>query len=174
MQGIAMTEITFLSAAETGRQIDSGKLDARDVTEAYLAAIDAHEATDRIYVRVMADSARAEAAEAAARETWEEACAKVEIGELYAVFNLPQINQVYMMFLARLDEPEFDAGSESLECRLYDEAEIPWQQLAFPTIEHTLRFFFDDRRQDRFGLHFGDIIRDGSGTVLLPRRESAT
>ena len=67
MQGIAMTEITFLSAAETGRQIDSGKLDARDVTEAYLAAIDAHEATDRIYVRVMADSARAEAAEAAAR-----------------------------------------------------------------------------------------------------------
>lgn len=62
-----MTEINFLSAAETGRQIDSGKLDARDVTEAYLSAIESHEATDTIYVRVMADSARAEAAEAAER-----------------------------------------------------------------------------------------------------------
>lgn len=62
-----MTEINFLTAAETGRQIDSGKLDARDVTEAYLSAIEAHHATDTIYVRVMADSARAEAAEAAAR-----------------------------------------------------------------------------------------------------------
>ena len=62
-----MTEINFLSAAETGRQIDSGKLDARDVTEAYLSAIEAHEAAGAVYVRVMADSARAEAAEAAAR-----------------------------------------------------------------------------------------------------------
>lgn len=62
-----MTEINFLTAAETGRQIESGKLDARDVTEAYLGAIDAHHATDTIYVRVMAESARAEAAEAAAR-----------------------------------------------------------------------------------------------------------
>jgi len=62
-----MTEINFLTAAETGRQIESGKLDARDVTEAYLGAIDAHQASDTIYVRVMAESARAEAAEAAAR-----------------------------------------------------------------------------------------------------------
>jgi aspartyl-tRNA(Asn)/glutamyl-tRNA(Gln) amidotransferase subunit A len=62
-----MTDINFLTAAETGRQIESGALDARDVTEAYLNAIEAHEATDTIYVRVMADSARTEAAEAAAR-----------------------------------------------------------------------------------------------------------
>ncbi len=62
-----MTDITYLSAAETGRRIESGNLNARDVTEAYLAAIDAHEATDKIYVRVMADTARAEAAEAAER-----------------------------------------------------------------------------------------------------------
>lgn len=62
-----MTDINFLTAAETGRQIESGQLDARDVTEAYLGAIDAHKASDTVYVRVMAESARAEAAEAAAR-----------------------------------------------------------------------------------------------------------
>lgn len=62
-----MTDITYLTAAETGRQIESGALDARDVTEAYLSAIEAHEAKDLVYVRVTAETARAEAAEAAAR-----------------------------------------------------------------------------------------------------------
>ena len=109
-------------------------------------------------------------AEAAARETLEEACARVEVGELYAVFNLPQINQVYMMFLADLPVLEFAPGSESLECRLYHEHEIPWSELAFPTITHTLKFFFEDRRQGRFRLHFGDIIRENGEAVLLERR----
>lgn len=110
-------------------------------------------------------------AEAAARETWEEACARVEIGELFAIFNLPQINQVYMMFLAEMPEPDFAAGSESLACKLYEEGQIPWSELAFPTITHTLEFFFSDREQGRFGLHFGDIIREGSRTTWLPKRE---
>ena len=112
-------------------------------------------------------------AEAAARETWEEACARVDVGELFAVFNLPQINQVYMMFLADLPSPDFSAGSESLECRLYDETEIPWDELAFPTITHTLEFFFADRQRGRYALHFGDIIRDGSRTVWMPKREAS-
>lgn len=113
--------------------------------------------------------------EAAARETWEEACCRVEVGQLYAMFNLPQINQVYMMFLARLTEPEFAPGSESLECRLYREEEVPWPELAFPTITHTLKFFFDDRRSGDYPLHVGDIVRDGQESVLYPRRpEPAT
>ncbi|MEQ8497063.1 MAG: NUDIX hydrolase, partial [Gammaproteobacteria bacterium] len=105
-------------------------------------------------------------AEAAARETLEEACAQVVIGELFAVFNLPQINQVYMMFLAALPALEFGPGSESLECRLCREDEIPWSELAFPTITHTLKFFFEDRRDGRFRLHFGDIVREGGEAVL--------
>lgn len=110
-------------------------------------------------------------AEAAARETWEEACAKVTVGELYAIFNLPQINQVYMMFLADMPELEFAAGSESLECRLYSEHEIPWPELAFPTITHTLKFYFEDRRKGEFHQHFGDIVRDGQDTTFLARRK---
>lgn len=108
--------------------------------------------------------------EAAARETWEEALAKVEVGELFTIFNLPQINQVYMMFLATLPQLEFGPGTESLECRLYGENEIPWADLAFPTITHTLEHFFADRREGRFALHVGDIVREGSRTLLLPRR----
>ena len=94
--------------------------------------------------------------EAAARETREEACAEVEIHGLYTLINLPHINQVYMIFRADLDGG-FDAGPESLEVALFEEHEIPWGELAFPTIERTLRHFYDDRREDAFPLHVSDI-----------------
>ena len=108
--------------------------------------------------------------EAAARETLEEASTQVEILDLFAVFNLPQINQVYMMFKAVLPTLEFSPGSESLECKLYHEQEIPWSELAFPTITHTLEFFFSDRKKNDFGLHLGDIVREGQQAVLIPHR----
>jgi ADP-ribose pyrophosphatase YjhB (NUDIX family) len=112
-------------------------------------------------------------AEAAARETWEEACTRVDVRELYAIFNLPQINQVYMMFLAHMPVLEFAAGTESLECRLYSEDKVPWPELAFPTITHTLKFYFEDYKNGRFEQHFGDIIRDGQESVFLARRADA-
>src|SRR5690606_10133095 len=56
--------------------------------------------------------------EGAARETLEEACARVAIKDLYALYNLPHINQVYVMFLAELAAPEFSPGPESLDVRL--------------------------------------------------------
>ena len=108
--------------------------------------------------------------EAAARETWEEACCRVEVGELFTIFNLPQINQVYMMFLAHVPSLEFAPGTESLECRLYDEADIPWDELAFPTITHTLRYFFADRERQSYQLHVADIVREGQNSILHARR----
>ena len=110
--------------------------------------------------------------EAAARETREEAAIQVDILDLFAVFNLPHINQVYMMFRASLPVLDFSAGDESLECRLYREDEIPWPELAFPTITHTLKFYFEDRKQGAFDLHCADIIRDGQQSVLVPRRSA--
>jgi len=95
----------------------------------------------------------------AARETLEEANARVELGALYAVISLPQIAQVYMMFRARLLDLEFGPGTESLEVRLFEEAEIPWEQIAFRTIGRTLRRYFLDRRMGRFGLHVSAIER---------------
>jgi ADP-ribose pyrophosphatase YjhB (NUDIX family) len=97
--------------------------------------------------------------EGAARETLEEASARVEVAGLYALFNLPHVNQVYLMFRARLLDLDYGPGPESLEVRLYEEREIPWGEIAFPVIEETLRLYFDDRRKGRFRLHVGDIRR---------------
>jgi len=84
-------------------------------------------------------------AEGAARETLEEALARVEIDRLYALFNIPHINQVYLMFRARLLDLEFAPGPESLEVALFREDEIPWQELAFPVVKETLERYFRDR-----------------------------
>ena len=78
-----------------------------------------------------------------------------------------------MMFLAVMPALEFGPGTESLDCRLYDEPDIPWDQLAFPTITHTLRYCFDDRRRGNYSLHFADIVREGGETILLARRDAA-
>lgn len=97
--------------------------------------------------------------EGAMRETLEEAAARVKIKQLYTLFNLPHINQVYVMFLADLTAPEFGPGPESLEVTLCDERDIPWDDIAFPVIEQTLKLYFEDRRRGRFGVHSGDIVR---------------
>jgi ADP-ribose pyrophosphatase YjhB (NUDIX family) len=95
----------------------------------------------------------------AARETQEEACAEVEVESLYTLFNLPHINQVYLLFRSRLLNLDFTAGEESLEVGLFEEAEIPWDEIAFPVVKETLRLYFSDRESGRFPLRGGTIER---------------
>jgi ADP-ribose pyrophosphatase YjhB (NUDIX family) len=90
------------------------------------------------------------ASQGAAREALEEANAHVEIEDLYTVYSIPHISQVYMMFRARLVDLDFSAGPESLEVRLFHEDEIPWEEMAFRTIGRTLRNYFLDRRLGHF------------------------
>ncbi|MCX4025538.1 NUDIX hydrolase [Endozoicomonas sp. SM1973] len=97
--------------------------------------------------------------QAAQRETWEEALATVEQLELYTVFNLPHISQVYMIFRAQLKEPKFGSGEESYDVQLFNETDIPWQQLAFPTIEKTLQHYFVDRQSGSFPVRVEDITQ---------------
>ena len=99
--------------------------------------------------------------EAAIRETREEANARIQIKGLYVVINLPEVNQVYMMFRAELLDLDFGPGTESLDVRLCSEADIPWDELAFGTIRHTLNYYFNDRREGAFPLHMGDIVKEG-------------
>ncbi len=102
----------------------------------------------------------------ARRETLEEANARVEIDDLFALYNLPHINQVYMLFRARLLDLDFRPGSETLETRLVDETEVPWNELAFVTVRNTLTHYFNDRRSGRFTLHMGTIEPMGRGGAL--------
>jgi ADP-ribose pyrophosphatase YjhB (NUDIX family) len=95
----------------------------------------------------------------AARETAEEARARVEIGPLYTLISLPHINQIYVMFRARLLDLDFGTGHESLEVRLFDEDEIPWSEIAFRTITRTLRNFFLDRRLGAFPTRASALVR---------------
>ncbi|MBX3706505.1 MAG: NUDIX hydrolase [Pseudomonadales bacterium] len=102
-----------------------------------------------------------ETAEAGAiRETWEEARARVEVDELYTLFSLPHISQIYMFFRARLLAPEFGAGEESQAVELFREDEIPWDQLAFPVVRETLEHYFSDRQNATFRTRTASLIVD--------------
>lgn len=96
-------------------------------------------------------------AEGALRETVEEANARAEIIDLYTVFSLPHISQVYMFYRARLLDLDFYPGEESLETEMFAEHEIPWDHLAFPVITETLKHFFDDLTRDHFPVRNQDI-----------------
>jgi ADP-ribose pyrophosphatase YjhB (NUDIX family) len=97
--------------------------------------------------------------EGAMRETLEEANARVEVLDLYTLISLPQIHQVYMMFRARLTDLDFGPGTESLEVALFDEADIPWETLAFRTITRTLRNYFLDRKLGAFPNRISALVR---------------
>jgi len=98
------------------------------------------------------------AAAAAARETLEEAGARVELGEPFSLISVPYVNQVHLFYRARLLDLDFKAGEESLEVALYDEAAIPWKEIAFRTVAATLRHWFADRGRGAFGFHAEDIL----------------
>ncbi len=95
--------------------------------------------------------------EGALREALEEAHARVEIGPFFALYNIPHINQVYVLFRARLLDLDFRSGLETIEVKLFDETEIPWDRLAFATVRNTLHHYFADRRGGEYKFHMGTI-----------------
>lgn len=98
-------------------------------------------------------------AQGAIRETLEEANASVSVEMLYSLINIPHINQVYLIFHARLADPVFSAGSESLDVALFSREEIPWNGIAFPAVTKTLEWYFADKSRGFLTTHTGDIIR---------------
>ena len=98
-------------------------------------------------------------AQGAARETLEEANAVVEIGEIYALYNVPHINQVYVLYRAQLLDLNFGPTSESSEVKLCHEADIPRDHLAFATVRNTLQHYYADRKAGQYQFHVGTIER---------------
>jgi ADP-ribose pyrophosphatase YjhB (NUDIX family) len=93
----------------------------------------------------------------AARETAEEACARLGESELFALIDITHISQVHVFYRAPLLDLDFAPGTESLETRLFREDEIPWELLAFRSVALCLRYYFADRRSGRMGIHVDAI-----------------
>ena len=96
-------------------------------------------------------------AEGAARETDEEAGAAYEMQALFSVMNVVRVGQVHFYYRARLLNTDFSPGHETMEAKLFTEAQIPWDDLAFRTVRETLVHYFDDRRKGAFGFHVLDV-----------------
>lgn len=88
--------------------------------------------------------------EAALREAREEACADIEIDAVLAVYSIPRLSQVQVIHVARLRGGKFAAGEESLEVRLFNWDDIPWNDLAFPSVHWALRHFRQISGQNKF------------------------
>lgn len=95
----------------------------------------------------------------AARETWEEARARVGDQQLYRLFDLPYISQVYMFYRATVVAGEYGVGPESSAVELFAEHEIPWREIAFPVVRDTLKEYFSDRRNDHYPVRVSSITR---------------
>jgi len=93
----------------------------------------------------------------ALRETWEEARAEVDSPQLYRMFELPYINQVYILYRGMLRAGSYAAGPESLEVKLFTEQQIPWTELAFPIVTDTLKEYFDDRKKAYFPVRISEV-----------------
>ena len=103
----------------------------------------------------------------AERETWEEARARVVIKDLFLTANLPHINQIYMLFRAHLVDAAFEPGPESLDVALFDEAEIPWDEIAFPVISTALELYFKSRRSGDWTPRMVDIYRNQDQALVI-------
>jgi ADP-ribose pyrophosphatase YjhB (NUDIX family) len=96
-------------------------------------------------------------AQAALRETLEEAGAQVELGAPFTMISVPHVNQVHLFYRARVLGLEFKPGEESLEVALWEEGAIPWKEIAFRTVGLTLKRWFADRGRGAFGFHAEDL-----------------
>jgi ADP-ribose pyrophosphatase YjhB (NUDIX family) len=95
--------------------------------------------------------------EGALRETDEEAGARVELLGLYSLINVVPASQVHFFYRARLLDTDFQPGPETIEAKLFHEADIPWDELAFRTVKLTLERFFADQRTGEFGMLLTDL-----------------
>jgi ADP-ribose pyrophosphatase YjhB (NUDIX family) len=77
--------------------------------------------------------------EGARREAWEEARARIALDGVLAVYSIARLGQVQVIFRARFVQPGFEPGPESLEVRRFAWGEIPWDEIAFPSVRWALK-----------------------------------
>lgn len=92
-------------------------------------------------------------AQAAIRETHEEAGARILIDAPFALVSIAHINQVHLFYRGRMSSPDYAAGEESLEVALFDPSQIPWEDLAFRSVSLCLERYLADRQGGQYGFH---------------------
>lgn len=90
--------------------------------------------------------------EGALRETWEEAHIKAEEGDLLAIISLPAWDQVHVFYSLQMVDFSYSITPESNEIDLFEETQIPWNELAFKTVECALKHYFDTQKNQPFVL----------------------
>lgn len=95
--------------------------------------------------------------EGAIREAWEEARARLRIDRLLAVYSVPHISQVQLIYRARLLQPEIAPGPESADVMLASWEEIPWADIAFPTVGWALRHYREAMGKSEFAPYANPI-----------------
>ena len=93
----------------------------------------------------------------AARETWEEAAAKAINLDLYRIFDVPHISQVYLFYRCQIENDVFGVGPESLESALFSQEDIPWDELAFPVVREILQEFLEERVSGQYPIRNTEI-----------------
>ena len=105
--------------------------------------------------------------EGAEREAFEEANAKIKTSDLLAIFELPYISQVQLFYIAELTDPNIKPGIESLEVKLFDWDDIPWNDLAFSTVHKALKQF-EKVKNDKTIIPLREIIKPQNGFIAKP------
>lgn len=105
----------------------------------------------------------------AAREAMEEANAELDDMQLFSVISIPHISQVYMMYRAQLVAGRASAGPESEAVGLYAQADIPWDEMAFPVVVESLKLYYADIENGGFKIHYGDIVKHDDTHVEIRR-----
>ena len=95
--------------------------------------------------------------EGASRETVEEAGAEFELENLFSIMSVARVGQIHIFYKARLISDKFNPGYETMEAKLFEEADIPWEEIAFKTVKETLKNYFEDRKLGIFKIHQLDI-----------------
>ncbi|WP_245545245.1 NUDIX hydrolase [Parvibaculum lavamentivorans] len=105
--------------------------------------------------------------EGARREAREEANAEIVLRDVLAIYNIPRIAQVQIMYRAELREPSFSAGEETLEAGLFEWKDIPWEELAFPSVYWALMHHREAMGKDAIAPFTNP---EGENGNLFPRR----
>jgi len=85
---------------------------------------------------------------------------------LFSVFSIPHINQVYTFYRGSLHQGKASVGEETEEIALVAEQDVPWDKLAFPVVIETLKLYFTDRASGDFKTHCGEILKKADDKLV--------